>query len=42
LAIARQFVELQGGRIFAHNLPEGGLQVGFVLPAHRSLVRNDQ
>ncbi|MFZ6030272.1 MAG: HAMP domain-containing sensor histidine kinase [Chloroflexota bacterium] len=29
LAIARQLVEAQGGRVFARNLPEGGLQVGF-------------
>ena len=27
LAIARQLVEAQGGRISAHNLPEGGLQI---------------
>ncbi|HEX7556834.1 MAG TPA: ATP-binding protein [Leptolinea sp.] len=33
LAIARQFIEIQGGRIWAINRPEGGLQVGFVLPA---------
>jgi signal transduction histidine kinase len=33
LAIARQFVEIQGGMIWAANLPEGGLQVGFSLPA---------
>ena len=32
LAIARQFVEIQGGRIYAANRPEGGLIVGFVLP----------
>ena len=33
LAIARQFIEIQGGRIWANNQPEGGLEVGFVLPA---------
>jgi len=33
LAIARQFVEIQGGRIYAVNRPGGGLVVGFVLPA---------
>jgi signal transduction histidine kinase len=33
LAIARQFIEIQGGRIWASNRPEGGLIVGFVLPA---------
>ena len=33
LAIARQFVEIQGGRIYANNRPEGGLTVRFVLPA---------
>jgi signal transduction histidine kinase len=33
LAIASQFIEKQGGTIFAHNLLEGGLQVGFILPA---------
>lgn len=27
LAIAKQLVEAQGGRISAHNLPEGGLQM---------------
>jgi signal transduction histidine kinase len=32
LAIARQFIEIQGGRIWAVNRPEGGLSVGFVLP----------
>jgi two-component system OmpR family sensor kinase/two-component system sensor histidine kinase BaeS len=33
LAIARQFVEIQSGRIYAVNRPGGGLTVGFVLPA---------
>lgn len=32
LAIARQFVEIQGGHIRAGNRPEGGLMVSFVLP----------
>ncbi len=32
LAIARQFIENQGGHIFAENRPEGGLVVRFVLP----------
>lgn len=32
LAIARQLVEAQGGKITASNLPEGGLRVAFVLP----------
>jgi signal transduction histidine kinase len=32
LAIARQFIELQGGKMWACNLPGGGLQVGFLLP----------
>ncbi len=32
LAIARQFIEIQGGRIWAGNRPEGGLEVGFFLP----------
>ncbi len=31
LAIARQLIEAQGGRLTAQNLPEGGLQVAFVL-----------
>ncbi len=38
LAIARQFIEIQGGRIFAENRPEGGLEIGFVLP----LAKDDQ
>ncbi len=32
LAIARQLIEAQGGRIWASNLPGGGLSVSFVLP----------
>jgi len=32
LAIARQFIELQGGAIRAENRPGGGLTVAFVLP----------
>jgi two-component system OmpR family sensor kinase/two-component system sensor histidine kinase BaeS len=32
LAIARQLVEAQGGKITASNLPGGGLRVAFVLP----------
>jgi signal transduction histidine kinase len=32
LAIARQFVEAQGGRIWASNEPGGGLRVAFTLP----------
>ncbi len=32
LAIAKQLVEAQGGMISARNLPEGGLEVSFVLP----------
>jgi signal transduction histidine kinase len=31
LAIARQLVEAQGGKIWARNLPEGGFEVGFTL-----------
>lgn len=31
LAIARQLIEIQGGRIYAANRPEGGLVVGFIL-----------
>jgi signal transduction histidine kinase len=33
LAIARQLVEAQGGKIFAQNLPDGGLQVRCEFPA---------
>ena len=33
LAIARRIVEVHGGRIWAENVPEGGLRVGFCLPA---------
>lgn len=33
LAIARQFIEIQGGKIRAENRPGGGLTVAFVLPA---------
>lgn len=33
LAIAKQLVEAQGGNIYAHNQPEGGLLVGFSLPS---------
>jgi len=32
LAIARRIVEAHGGRIWAENVPEGGLRVGFCLP----------
>jgi signal transduction histidine kinase len=32
LAIARQFIEIQGGKISAENRPGGGLVVKFVLP----------
>jgi two-component system OmpR family sensor kinase/two-component system sensor histidine kinase BaeS len=32
LAIARQLIEAQGGRMWASNLPGGGLSVTFVLP----------
>lgn len=32
LAIARQLIEAQAGRIFAENIPGGGLMVGFELP----------
>jgi len=32
LAIARQLVEAQGGKITARNLPRGGLCVSFTLP----------
>jgi signal transduction histidine kinase len=32
LAIAKQFVEMQGGTIRAENRPEGGLRVSFTLP----------
>ena len=35
LAIALQLVEAQKGKIWAHNLPEGGLSVGFWLPVAR-------
>jgi signal transduction histidine kinase len=39
LAIARGFVEAQGGRIWAENRPEGGARVAFTLPiAERSLA----
>jgi two-component system OmpR family sensor kinase/two-component system sensor histidine kinase BaeS len=31
LAIVRQLIEAQGGEVFARNLPEKGLQVGFLL-----------
>ncbi|GAP21596.1 sensor histidine kinase [Leptolinea tardivitalis] len=33
LAIARQFIEIQGGKIWAANREDGGLVVGFNLPA---------
>jgi signal transduction histidine kinase len=33
LAIARQFIEIQGGTISARNLADGGFQIGFTLPA---------
>jgi signal transduction histidine kinase len=33
LAIARGIVEAHGGRIWAENLPQGGAQVSFTLPA---------
>jgi two-component system sensor histidine kinase KdpD len=33
LAIARGFVELQGGRIWHENRPGGGASVSFTLPA---------
>jgi signal transduction histidine kinase len=32
LAIARGFVEAQGGRIWAENRPEGGARFAFTLP----------
>lgn len=32
LPVARRLVEIQGGRIWAHNLAEGGAEVGFTLP----------
>ena len=33
LAIARQLIEAQEGKIFAENIPEGGLKVGFEMQA---------
>jgi len=39
LAIARQMIEAQSGVMFAANLPEGGLQVGFVLPGVKNTFR---
>ena len=39
LAIARGFIEAQGGRIWAENRPEGGARFAFTLPiAERALV----
>lgn len=32
LAIARQFIEIQGGHIFATNSDRGGLEIGFIMP----------
>jgi signal transduction histidine kinase len=36
LAIARGFVEAQGGRIWAENRPEGGARFAFTLPIAES------
>jgi two-component system sensor histidine kinase BaeS len=36
LAIARELVEAQGGRIWAENRPDGGARVSFTLPAAAS------
>ena len=33
LSISRKLVEAMGGKISASNLPEGGLEVSFTLPA---------
>ncbi|MFC5907599.1 sensor histidine kinase [Streptacidiphilus monticola] len=39
LSIVREVAEVHGGRVFAVNRPQGGAEIGFTLPASRTIRR---